>query len=409
MRLVVMQLGRTGAGPQLALAGSQALADLGHDVRLVSSRTSLLAADVRDSGLSGVELDTPVRLGDLVRVSGHIRRARRALTDLLRDFAPDAVFAPMESPMHPLVLTPKLRCVAPPATPGRRPPRDTSIPYLTSVHDVRRHAGDESHLLGFLARRDLRSADGVMTFSETSRRQFLAQYPGFSAARVFATVLPAFEPDAPARSLRRRLPTAPRILMFGRQREYKGLDVLLAAWPAIRREHPSATLTIRGPGPTVDLPANAAGIDYRPGYVPEENLPHLFAEADLLVLPYLEASQSGVIGHAMTAGLPVVATPVGALPEQIHGTAIGRTSIDTSPTAFAEAVVSSLSDPAAYRAASAAAIRAATSTHSWRRMGADIAAACASLCAPIPRPVSATRRLPLRVAVPGDRRGEQSG
>jgi glycosyltransferase involved in cell wall biosynthesis len=55
-------------------------------------------------------------------------------------------------------------------------------------------------------------------------------------------------------------------------------------------------------------------------YVPNEEVEIYFCAADLMVLPYVEASQSGVLQVAQSFTLPAVATQVGGLPEQIsHG------------------------------------------------------------------------------------------
>src|SRR6185312_4175108 len=54
-------------------------------------------------------------------------------------------------------------------------------------------------------------------------------------------------------------------------------------------------------------------------WVPEDELGSLFAWADVLVLPYKEASQSGVAPAAIAAGRFVVSTRVGGLAEQLSG------------------------------------------------------------------------------------------
>jgi glycosyltransferase involved in cell wall biosynthesis len=56
------------------------------------------------------------------------------------------------------------------------------------------------------------------------------------------------------------------------------------------------------------------------GWVPEPEVPRLLAAADLVVLPYRSGSQSAVAPHALGAGVPVLSTAVGGLPEVVrHG------------------------------------------------------------------------------------------
>jgi len=53
-------------------------------------------------------------------------------------------------------------------------------------------------------------------------------------------------------------------------------------------------------------------------YVPNEEVPRVFREADVLILPYVGASQSGVARIALSNGLPVIASQVGGLAEAIE-------------------------------------------------------------------------------------------
>jgi glycosyltransferase involved in cell wall biosynthesis len=116
---------------------------------------------------------------------------------------------------------------------------------------------------------------------------------------------------------------AEAVLFFGYIRKYKGLDVLLAAWPQIAATRPRARLVIAGdpslltPTEFNELQAAAArvGAVCRFGYVPLTDVIQYFTAADVLALPYRRVSQSGVLMLALAVGLPVVATNVGALGE----------------------------------------------------------------------------------------------
>ena len=89
-------------------------------------------------------------------------------------------------------------------------------------------------------------------------------------------------------------------------------------------------------------------------FVSIERRGELFAAADVVVLPYIEASQSGVIPLAYAAGKPVVVTAVGGLPEAVED---GRTGLVVAPRderALADAVVRLLDDPVLARELGAA-------------------------------------------------------
>lgn len=113
------------------------------------------------------------------------------------------------------------------------------------------------------------------------------------------------------------------LLFFGMVRPYKGLDVLLCA---LAQGPADVRLVVAGefwggPEATEKLVAElgiADRVDMRPGYVPAADVPALFAGADALVLPYRDstASWNGSLGHEH--GLPVVATRVGTMGEQVR-------------------------------------------------------------------------------------------
>lgn len=140
------------------------------------------------------------------------------------------------------------------------------------------------------------------------------------------------------------MPAQPGILFFGRMSEYKGLDVLLDALPAIRSAVPGVRLIVAGDGPLPDHPGLADGVDVRHGHVPENEVPGLFAAATLVALPYVQASQSGVGSLAKSYGRAMVVTEVGGLPELVADGS-GTIVPPRDAVALAEAIIALLSDP----------------------------------------------------------------
>ncbi|GAA5043917.1 glycosyltransferase involved in cell wall biosynthesis [Thermocatellispora tengchongensis] len=110
-----------------------------------------------------------------------------------------------------------------------------------------------------------------------------------------------------------------RLLFFGMVRPYKGLDLLLRALP------PDVSLTVAGEfwgglDATRELIAELGlgdRVELRPGYVPAQDVPALFAAADALVLPYRSATASQNVWLGHEHGVPVIATRVGALPDNV--------------------------------------------------------------------------------------------
>lgn len=114
------------------------------------------------------------------------------------------------------------------------------------------------------------------------------------------------------------------ILFFGRIWEYKGLEYLIKAEPLITAKVPQARIVIAGTGEDFGryrkMMTAADHFIVHNEYVSDQKRAELFRRAAVVVLPYIEASQSFIISIAYRFGKPVVATTVGGLPEMVdHG------------------------------------------------------------------------------------------
>jgi glycosyltransferase involved in cell wall biosynthesis len=113
-------------------------------------------------------------------------------------------------------------------------------------------------------------------------------------------------------------------LMFGRMEAYKGLDVLLAATRKLADGGISYGLDLAGSGPELDRLApefrTLPGVRVEQGYISSADLIGKMHAADCVVLPYLSATQSGVLAAAMGNGRFVIASRVGGIPDLVeHG------------------------------------------------------------------------------------------
>jgi glycosyltransferase involved in cell wall biosynthesis len=126
------------------------------------------------------------------------------------------------------------------------------------------------------------------------------------------------------------------------------------------RDLPGWRLTIAGMGP------EAESVQTRFGHFPqvkvdwvrelsETDIDALLASHDVLVCPYIEASQSGVLTEALYHGMPSLVMPVGALPEQINFGEGGWVAPSASCEGLRETIRMILAEPASIRRASLAA------------------------------------------------------
>lgn len=135
------------------------------------------------------------------------------------------------------------------------------------------------------------------------------------------------------------------LLFFGFLRPYKGLDVLLKAMPSILQRRP-VTLMIVGEswgGSSIESLARELGIARHiirvDRYIPNQEVGLYFSAADLVVLPYLSGTGSGVVPSAYVFNTPVVATRVGSMPDAVVDGRTGFLVPPGDPAALADAVV----------------------------------------------------------------------
>ncbi len=116
----------------------------------------------------------------------------------------------------------------------------------------------------------------------------------------------------------KQIPNA--VLFFGRIIDYKGLDLLLHSLITLQQEGMPVTLILAGAGDLAPYQPllrqlQSTIIDNRT--IPEAEVIRYFQMTTAIALPYREASQSGIISIALPAGVPIIATRAGSLPEII--------------------------------------------------------------------------------------------
>jgi glycosyltransferase involved in cell wall biosynthesis len=143
--------------------------------------------------------------------------------------------------------------------------------------------------------------------------------------------------------------TGPLIGCVARLVPQKGLHFLVEAAPSVLSRHPDARFVLVGDGElraTLEEQVRAAGLaDTFIFTGHREDVPELVASLDVFALPsYFEGLCYAVI-EAQAAGVPVVATPVGGIPENVVPGETGLLVPVGDPGALAEAISSLLDDP----------------------------------------------------------------
>ena len=245
---------------------------------------------------------------------------------------------------------------------------------VVTVHDVEKHPGERRGVQGVLFRLLLRLADKVVVHGEVLKDQFRRVFPGRSDRVEIASIPhgvlsmyrawddPAVE-EEPA-----------TVLFFGRVCPYKGLEDLFAVQPAVSAAVPRARFVIAGKGPIEDYsaaPHDPAAFELHNRFIPNQEVPRLFRRAAVVVLPYVEASQSGVIPVAYAFGKPVVATRIGGLPEAVEDGGSGLLIEPGRRDQLAAAIIRILADDRLRARLAQGARRFAETRLSWREIAAQ--------------------------------------
>ena len=193
---------------------------------------------------------------------------------------------------------------------------------IIECHNVFPHEG--SFLDRRLIKFALSAADHLITHSARDRELLLSVLPG---KEISVSPLPMIDAFSGGHTTIRNGRT---LLFFGKVRKYKGLEVLLRAMPKVLARM-DCCLKIVGefydPIEKYRHLIQESGIGERVNidnrYVANEDVPRFFREADVLILPYVGASQSGVARIALSNALPVIASQVGGLAEAIEDNVTG--------------------------------------------------------------------------------------
>ncbi len=205
------------------------------------------------------------------------------------------------------------------------------------------------HEPGMLDKAALRLAlgpgDGFVVHSQADADRLREQ---FHQARFRVSPHPTYAAlgDAAAGKLPAEIPADRPLLLFcGLVRPYKGLDILLEAMPLVLARRP-VHLLVAGEfwqgAAAFENQIEALGIGQSvtlvDAYLSNDDLAATIDRADVLVLPYRSATQSGLVQAAFGRCKPVITTAVGGLPEVVHDGLNGLVVPPADPLSLAEAI-----------------------------------------------------------------------
>lgn len=223
-------------------------------------------------------------------------------------------------------------------------------PIIVTFHDVKLHLGEKYTWKVHFARYwERKCSDQIIVHGEKLKEQMLEEYhlPGEKVHIIHIGEIEV----APFKKYEREdiREEGNLVLYFGRIWKYKGLEYLIKAEPIISREVPNTKIVIAGLGENFKKYEEMIGNrrekfivhNYRISY---KEGAELFQRSSVVVLPYIEASQSAVVPTAYGFKKPVVVTDVGSIPEIVNNGKTGYIVPPKDPEAFATVVIKLLKD-----------------------------------------------------------------
>ena len=228
-----------------------------------------------------------------------------------------------------------------------------TCPMVATVHDVLPHPGPQKRQISSKAMAVIRFLrekcyDSVIVHGQSLKDLFLSLFTK-ERSRVHVIAHGPLSSFDSGRAIHVAEEPA-TVLFFGRIQHYKGLGYLIAAEPQVSLHVPGFKVIIAGQGE--DLAQYRDKLDENPRFevhdrfIPNDEVPVFFRRAALVVMPYLEASQSGIAAMAFAFEKPVVTTDVGSLAEMVEDGLTGTIVPPCDEKALASAIIDMLGDKA---------------------------------------------------------------
>jgi glycosyltransferase involved in cell wall biosynthesis len=216
-------------------------------------------------------------------------------------------------------------------------------PLVATIHDIGMHRGEWHPVWALSVWMLIRYADKVFVHGTRSMSTLVDR--GVSNSKI--TIIPHGDYSFFTKYSQRDIEETNTVLFFGRIVDYKGLEYLIKAEPLITEKEPDVKIIIAGEGDFEKyrkLIKYARNFEIFNRFISEEKVAGLFQTAKVIVLPYTEGTQSGIIPIAYAFKKPVVVTNVGDIPEVVDD---GKTGFIVPPRdekALADAIIKLLKD-----------------------------------------------------------------
>ncbi|MBO6089762.1 MAG: glycosyltransferase [Lachnospiraceae bacterium] len=229
------------------------------------------------------------------------------------------------------------------------------IKVIYTCHNVFPH--ERFPMDRFLTKLVLKKGDGFIVHSLSDEKDLLSiksdvnkcfnPIPSFNAFRIKNTPINEARREIVEKDGFDIKENTPLLLFFGFVREYKGLKHLLNSMPLIIEKMGNCKLLVVGSFgddkqdylDMIEKNGVSASVFLKDTYTPDDEVEKYFAAADIVVLPYEDATQSGIVQIAYGFEKPVLVTNVGGLPDVVTNDKTGYVVEPKNPEAIYKAVL----------------------------------------------------------------------
>lgn len=357
MKVASIYLGRKGGGALYAYEMTKAISDKANVLYVVSKQAENIET-IRTCAAGKFklhEVNTYTGMISIIFSTLNITKFFR-LWRVIHDFDPDVIYYPMD---HSWTVLLNIMF--------RRYKR------VMTIHDVDAHLGEGHLIKEIMSKITLKLCDQFIILS----RIFLENMADRGVDLNDVTVIPhgIFDLYKTRAGNQSEKVFQKRLLFFGRMYEYKGIGVLLRAFKLIKEREPEATLLVVGSGDMTPYERDLddlSGVEVVNRWIADEEVEDFFAEGDILVVPYIDASQSGVILTAYGFSMPVISSDTGGLSEQVVE---GKSGVLVEPgnvEALANACVQMLGNPKQVKKMGDFAYAYAKNTYNWDTLSSQL-------------------------------------
>jgi glycosyltransferase involved in cell wall biosynthesis len=212
---------------------------------------------------------------------------------------------------------------------------------IHTIHDVESHPGEENWLLDWLMKTAFKYSDNLVFLSYHVRDIAINKYN----LNQPSVIIPLGHFPLP-NLVSRKGKEGKRILFLGRISKYKGIELLIEAVNLMPIDSYDSLVIAGMPVYDVIIPEGNPKITLEARYLTEDEMSDFLNNSDIIVYPYIEASQSAMVLSGVQAEKPMICTKVGGLLEQLSD----KECIFVEPNAFEikEAILRLLNDNELY-------------------------------------------------------------